>query len=92
MLGFEWDPVKAASNLRKYGAPFEYATRVFLDPHCLDQVDTRRTDGEERRITLGMIEGLVFVVAYTSRGPVVRLISARQANAREQRQYHTLSA
>jgi uncharacterized protein len=92
MLEFEWDPVKADSNLRKHGVPFEYATRVFLDPHRLDQVDTRRTYGEERRITLGTIEGRVFVVAYTSRGPVVRLISARKANAREQRQYRTLSA
>jgi uncharacterized protein len=92
MLEFEWDPVKAADNLRKHGVPFEYATRVFLDLHRLDRADSRRIYGEERRITLGAIEGRVFVIAYTPCGPAIRLISARKANAREQRQYRTLSA
>ncbi len=92
MFEFEWDPAKAADNLRKHGVPFEYATRVFLDPHRLDRADSRRDYAEERRITLEVIEERIFVVAYTMRGPVFRLISARKANAREQGQYYTLSA
>jgi uncharacterized DUF497 family protein len=57
---------------------------VFLDPH--------RLDSEERRLTLGKIEGRLFVVAYTPRGKIIRLISARKANEREQRNYdETLS-
>ncbi len=92
LRAFEWDPAKAASNVEKHAVPFEYAARVFLDPHRLDRADVRQAYGEERRVTLGMIEGRVFVVAYTPRGAVIRLISARKANAREQRQYHTLSA
>jgi uncharacterized DUF497 family protein len=31
MLEFQWDPVKAASNLQKHGVSFDYAARVFLD-------------------------------------------------------------
>lgn len=89
---FEWDDRKAAQNVAKHGVPFEYAARVFLDTHRLDSEDTRRDYREERRIAMGKIEGRLFVVAYTPRGEVIRLISARKANEREQRQYHeTLS-
>jgi uncharacterized DUF497 family protein len=41
------------------------------------------TIARNTQITMGVIEGRVFVVAYTPRRPVVRLISARKANARE---------
>jgi uncharacterized protein len=91
-MQFEWDDHKAAQNVFKHGVPFEYAVRVFLDPHRLDSEDTRRGYGEERRLVLGKIEGRLFVVAYTPRGKGIRLISARKANEREQRQYgETLS-
>jgi uncharacterized protein len=81
---FEWDDRKAAQNIAKHGVPFEYAARAFLDLY--------RLDSEERRLTLGRIEGRLFAIAYTPRGKVVRLISARKANKREQRKYdETLS-
>jgi uncharacterized DUF497 family protein len=90
---FEWDDSKAAQNVAKHGVPFEYAVLVFVDPHRLNSVDTRRDYGEERWLTLGKIEARLFAVAYTSRGKVIRLISARKANEREQRRYdETLSA
>jgi uncharacterized DUF497 family protein len=31
-LEFEWDPAKAATNLRKHGVAFDEATTVFADP------------------------------------------------------------
>jgi uncharacterized DUF497 family protein len=31
-IGFEWDPRKAASNLRRHGVSFEEAVDVFADP------------------------------------------------------------
>ena len=92
MLEFQWDPAKAAANLQKHGVPFEYAARVFLDSHRQDHVDRRHTYGEERRITIGNIDGRVYVVAYTHRRAAIRLISARKANARETQTYHTVSA
>jgi uncharacterized DUF497 family protein len=88
-MQFEWDVLKAAQNIAKHGVPFQYAVRVFLDPLRLDD---RRDYGEERRLTLGKIEGRLYVVAYTPRGNAIRLISARKANEREQREYdETLS-
>ncbi|MGH9612741.1 MAG: BrnT family toxin [Bryobacteraceae bacterium] len=90
---FEWDDRKAAGNIAKHSVPFEYAARVFLDPNRLDGEDKRHDYSEERRLTLGKIQGRLFVVAYTPRGEVIRLISARKANERERRQYdETLSA
>jgi uncharacterized protein len=86
-MTFEWDARKAAQNIAKHGVPFEYAVRVFLDELRLDAVDDRRDYGEERRLTLGKIEGRLYVVAYTPRGKVIRLISARKANERERRHY-----
>jgi hypothetical protein len=89
---FEWDPAKARKNLRKHGVPFEYATRVFLDPSRLDREDTCEDYGEERRLTLGAIEGRVFVVAYAIRDSAIRLISARRAVKHEQDTYYQVSS
>lgn len=86
-MRFGWDERKAEQNLTKHGVPFEYAARVFLDPLRLDSEDARRDYGEERRLTLGSIERRVYVVAYTMRGQVTRLISARKANRHERRRY-----
>ena len=92
-MEYEWDERKARQNIAKHGVPFEYATRIFLDLHRLDAEDARRDYGEQRRLTLGKIEGRLCAVAYTVRDKIIRLISARKANEREWRKYHeTLSA
>jgi len=31
-IRFEWDPAKAALNVRKHGVSFEIARQVFVDP------------------------------------------------------------
>lgn len=88
---FEWDPAKAAANLRKHGVSFEIATRVFLDPFALAEQD-RIEGGEQRWRTLGLVEGwLLVLVAHTVREDndveVIRIISARRAEPRERRRY-----
>jgi uncharacterized DUF497 family protein len=87
-MRFEWDEQKAVQNLARHKVPFDFAARVFLDPYRLDAEDTRRDYGEERRLTLGRIEWRLYAVAYTMRAEIVRLISARKANRREQRRYY----
>lgn len=86
---FEWDKAKAAKNLTKHGVPFEYATRVFDDARRVEREDRRRNYGEDRRVVVGTIEGRLFVIVYTRRGDVTRLISARKANAREQENHRS---
>ncbi len=86
----EFDAGKDASNLRKHGIGLADAAYVFLDPDRLDLPDYRKDYGEERRIVVGTIGRRVLVVVYTWRVVVVRLISARRANEREQKRYHAL--
>jgi uncharacterized DUF497 family protein len=80
LVEFEWDPAKAASNLRKHWISFPYATRVFLDPHRQERLDTREAYGEDRWVALGRVDEWVLAVVYTLRGSNIRLISARKAN------------
>ena len=86
-LAFEWDDAKAESNEAKHKVPFEFATRVFLDDGRIDLDASRVQDGEDRRKAIGRIDGLLYVVVYTMRGDVCRIISARRANAKEAKAY-----
>ncbi len=84
---FEWDDAKAESNVTKHGVRFAYAAGVYLDPEALDYDAANLADGEQRRKTVGLIDGRLFTVVYTSRGEARRLISARPSNAKERRNY-----
>jgi uncharacterized DUF497 family protein len=86
-VDIEWDPVKAASNLKKHGISFEEASTVLLDPNALAQPDTSRT--EERWLLMGMSsEARLVTLVYTLRGEDrIRLISARKATRKEAKHY-----
>ena len=85
---FEWDPAKAASNLRKHGVSFEEATTAFGDPLSLQLSDPSHSAREERFLVLGVsAQARLLVVAYADRGPLTRIISARLASRRERRRY-----
>ncbi|MFO7655323.1 MAG: BrnT family toxin [Candidatus Krumholzibacteriia bacterium] len=86
-MRIEWDPRKAAANLRKHGVRFSDAEAVLFDPVALTRDDpgSRR---EARFVTVGTdVLGRVVVVVYTYRGEAIRLISARRATGREWAQY-----
>jgi uncharacterized DUF497 family protein len=86
-LSFDWDDEKAAANLTKHGVPFDEALAVFLDINRLDRYDGREDYGEDRFLTIGLVESFELVVAYTLRGDTIRIISARKAERHEQRDY-----
>ena len=46
-----------------------------------------KLDGEERFISLGLLEGRVVVIAHSPRDERERIISMRKANLREQEIY-----
>ena len=89
--GFEWDEDKRLSNLAKHGVDFRRAVQIF-ESRVLNFPDQRRDYGELRIRCLGEIEGRVYNVVYTWRGSIRRIISARKANAREQRAYYARHA
>lgn len=86
-LNFEWDPDKARTNLDKHGVPFDEALAVFLDANRLESYDGREDYGEDRFITIGLVEDFELAVAYTLRGDTIRIISARKATRHEQHDY-----
>lgn len=86
-LEFEWDEEKARINREKHGIAFEAAIEVFADIYRIDIYDEAHSIEEERYITIGMADKLLFVV-YTERTTRIRIISARLATARERKWYY----
>jgi uncharacterized DUF497 family protein len=86
-VDFEWDPKKAAANLRKHGIDFADAVLALEDELALT-VREDRSDSEDRYMTLGLDDtSRLLVVVFTWRGDRIRLISARRATSKERRQY-----
>ena len=87
VMEYEWDPEKAAANLRRYGIDFADAVGVFEDEYALRREDPDAY-GEHRFIITGMdFWGRVVVAVYTYRGERIRPISAGQATRREREYY-----
>ena len=87
LVEFEWDEAKSDACFTQRGFDFAYVLRAFLDPDRVIRKDSRWDYGEDRYQLLGTIEGRVFFVAYTVRGTVMRIISARKANQKEVHDY-----
>ena len=92
-INFEWDPNKAAQNIRKHGISFELATSIFRDPELISVFDSTHSQDQERWVTLGLdSQGALLVVSHmwrekhdgSTRCPI---ISARKATKNEARQY-----
>jgi uncharacterized protein len=66
---------------------FAFASRGFEDDNRLTVIDDRSNYDEVRYITLARIEQRVYVLVYTFRNSVIRLISARKANSKEVKRY-----
>ena len=89
-IRFEWDPHKAQKNAQKHGVTFEEAKTVFIDENALFLSDADETDEEDRFVLLGLSATLrLLVVSHCFResNDVIRIISARKANAKEQHIY-----
>lgn len=89
-LWFEWDERKSVLNKRKHGLSFEEAKAAFLDENALLIPDPDHSEDESRFILLGLgarLRILVVCHAYRKDEQVIRIISARRASPKEQRQY-----
>ena len=87
-MGVEFDPNKAAANLRKHRVSFAHAEQALRDLSALT-IEDPDAAGEPRFVTLGMDAlGRVLVIVHTQRAERTRLISARKASPSETRQYH----
>ena len=89
-LRFEWDPVKAESNLKKHGVSFEEARTVFFDDYAVEFYDDEYSEWEDRFLLLGRSSrlGLLLIChCYRETESVIRIISARKATQHEAKHY-----
>ena len=85
-MRFEWDPGKAAANVRKHAVSFEEAAECFSDPLALVVDEPRHP---ERLILIGISKRrrLIFTVYAERDAATIRIISARRATRLERRHY-----
>ena len=63
-MNFEWDDIKRKLNIKKHGIDFINVSKIF-DVYTLTIKDYRFDYGEERFVTLGILEGRVVAVVHT---------------------------
>ena len=86
-MQFEWDATKSNACFAERGFDFAYVASAFADPNRMILRDERFDYGEERFQLIGRLQNRVYIVVYTLRRNVVRIISARKANLREVKRY-----
>lgn len=82
-MRFSWGEAKRRSNLSDHGLDFVDAPRVF-DGVTYTIEDDRFDYGEERFVTLGLLDGVVVSIVHTESPQQIRVISFRKATKREQ--------
>ena len=77
---------QGSQNVARRGFSFAIVERLDWETaHTFE--DTRANYGERRYLTVGWIDARLYVIVWTPRGDVVRIISAREADARDRRLY-----
>lgn len=85
-MDVEYDAQKRNDTLEQRNLDFSRCLEVFEEPH-LTVEDNRRDYGEDRYITVGLLDDRMVVFVWTWRGSNIRIISMRKANEREQALY-----
>ena len=93
MLSFEWDENKNRINKAKHKVSFEEAETVFYDENAVLIPDPDHSEYEERFILLGFSAQarlLLVCHCYRQSESIIRIISARKADAMEAEQYNEM--
>ena len=88
-MKFEWDPAKAANNIRKHGVSFDEAVTVFRDPLAFIFDDVTHSEAEHREIIIGTsaLRRMILVCFVERLEDTIRIISARPATRQEIKDY-----
>ena len=82
----EFDTVKREKTLLERGLDFADSDKIFDGLHFVAR-DDRCAYGEERFITVGLLDARIVVIVWTPRKSARRIISMRYANDREISRY-----
>lgn len=85
---FEWDLEKEKRNKAKHGVSFAEAITIWDSVHVEVENIAHSENGEVRNATLGLIQGKIYVVIWTQRKEVIRLISVRRARPNEEKVFY----
>jgi uncharacterized DUF497 family protein len=87
-MQFEWNPLKAATNLKKHGVSFEEAKTVFDNPLAVIFDDEAHSIDESREIIIGHSQrNRLLLVVFTQRSNSIRIISTRLTTRKEREDY-----
>ena len=81
-----WDEEKRRRTLNERGLDFADCALVFAGP-TFSFIDDRENYGEDRHITVGVLQGELVLVVHTERNDSTRIISMRRANEQEKTEY-----
>lgn len=84
----EWDPDKAASNLRKHGVDFADAVIALEDEYALTIEDHGHDEQRFKTLGLGPNLNVLFVIHAERDEETIRIVSARKADRTETKQYY----
>lgn len=88
-IEFEWDKGNAGKNFIKHKVRNEECEEIFFDPAKRVLRDSLHSDKEKRHIVIGKTKKQrVLFLVFTIRGKKIRIVSARDLNAKELRLYH----
>ncbi len=88
-IRFTWDPEKDKLNIQKHeGVTFTEAATVFRDSLAYIFDDEDHSVQEHRELIIGFSnQKRLLIVSFTERNDLIRIISARKANAKERQNY-----
>jgi len=90
VIAFEWNEQKNKENQKKHEISSEEAKTVFYDEHAIEFYDFAHSEREERFLMLGLSAKMrILLVCHCLRKSeaTIRIISARKATKKEQREY-----
>jgi uncharacterized protein len=87
-MRYSYDSEKKAANLKKHGLDFDDAKRVIESGDTVTFEDRRFDYGEVRYLTLGLLHGVVVIIATAETDKTIRIISMRKAAKNEQKIYY----
>ncbi len=85
-MKFSWDKEKRKENIKKHGLDFADAGIVFSGV-TITLEDDRNFYGEQRFVTIGMLQSIIVVIVHTEDNNDIRVISMRKATKNEQKLY-----
>jgi hypothetical protein len=90
-VGFDWDEGNLLKNWEKHGVSAFECEQVFFNRPLIAAPDEMHSSTEPRFYALGQTDAYrLLFIAFTIRGRLIRVISARDMNRRERKAFEGL--